>query len=202
MLRRPWKQVLKRTAGAFVLCAVPALALTCFSPGAFTALASASVTPRQPAALVAAPTAVATADAARLDDFVATASKSTSTSSTSANAQIDLFLIKQAKALSASFGTQIKTMQASLNTLTPGTNGFNLLAQQLLLITDEANAFNASYKKTFIKGSSSNLNNLQNSLINLQTQFLNANTGLSIQQSTSIAKTGSVSAFTPPSFTF
>ncbi len=192
MQRNPWHRLV-RTGGAFVVIAVPTLALACFTPRALLALPSAPAHARP----VATPSAVAATDAGLLEDWADTAGTKTPPE----NTFIDAFLLQQAKALSASFSKQVKTLQAALGGLTPGTLAYALVFQKLQLTDAEQAAFNMCYRKTFVKGSSSNLANLQNSLISLQTQFLDANTALSIQQGTQIQKTGSVSAFTPPNFT-
>jgi hypothetical protein len=192
MQRKVWTRVLARTAGTFVLCAVPALALASFSPRALSALAGSS--PRTAAAPAVSGPSAGAVEANLLRGWVDTA--------TSQAATIDTFLLNQGKSTSASLGKQVSALAAQLKTLTPNSPQFNLVLQQFQLISAEQQAWNASYKKFFVKGSSSDLTRLQNSILSLQLQFMNAQTNQTVSQSTAIQTTGSASAFTPPNFTF
>jgi hypothetical protein len=192
MQRRPWKQGLARAAGTLVLCAVPAVALAWFTPSAFSALSA--LKPQTMATQRVQELSTQTAEANVLNQFTDTATASTTGLTP---AQLNVILINEARNLSKAYTANWNALKAALATLTPGTNGYSIALNQLLLQNAVMVSFNSKYKVVFKAGSSSNLTALNTFLTTFQVNVTNAQTNLTIQISQQL-QSGSVSTITPP----
>jgi hypothetical protein len=183
MQQRPWHKGLAHVGGAFLLLAVPAVALLCFSPSAVSAFATSAP---QALSVSAAPAHVAPAPA---DSNVADTWSDTS---------LQLTLVQQARRQSLSLNNALRATRKQIMNLNPkdANYSFNyaLLQQTLLLLAAERDAWDGTWRKIGVPGANQAV--VQNQLITLNVLFVSANSALAVAQSQSVT-TGTVVSFNP-----
>jgi hypothetical protein len=183
MQERPWQKGLAHAGGTFLLLAIPAVALMCFSPTALSAFSAA--TPQVASVAMAPTTADATNDAAVLDNWSDT----------------KLTVVQQARAQSKTLNDALKAIRKELNGLSTKdplyTFKHDLLQQSYLAIAAQRDAWDNTWKKIGVPGS--NIVSLQNQLINLQIAFVKINGDLATLQAQEVAS-GSITKTSPPTF--
>jgi len=183
MQKRPWQRALAHTGGAFVLFAVPAVALAWFTPSACSALAVG--TPQRQHA-VAPGAAVDTA--AVLNQW-----------SDTQTPQADVLTL--AHGVSATFSAELTALRNTINSLDPKSSNYNfqfqLTQQSLLTIFNEANAWNNTWKMIGVPGADQTM--VQQTLNGLNNAFIAADSALITLQAQEL-QSGSVMAFTAPTF--
>jgi hypothetical protein len=190
MQRTPWKQVLARTGGTIALFAVPALALAWFTPSALSALSVASPSVSEVSAVVAAARATAQpTDAAVLDQFADTAAN------TAANMTVVTIFHSESAALAAAQ----RSLLAQLALLTPGTNAYNIVFNELTLVNAYAGSLNTFWHQHGGRGSSSMTPALAASFAHMHSTYLTAQVALSNGTATGLNQSPpSVSQVKPP----
>lgn len=175
----------RRLAQVLSLCAVPAVALAWFAPLALSALAISTTPAGSPLTEPVVPALASAPAAAELGAWEDTA--------TLTAVQLVSLARKQSKALN----DQVRALRAKLKSLKTNTFDYAITLQSLTLMAAERDAWDHNWRQVGRPGA--DLAALQNNLVNLQDQFVTANTQLQTLQAKEV-QTGSVSSYTPPSF--
>lgn len=195
MQKRTLKRIGRRLGEACLLVALPALALAAFSPRAWGTLTlhGPQIQDRHLAQAAVLPTAPAEA-ATELRQW-------TDTQSTN---PITLNLVQQARDESAALNNAVRSLRAQIIQASQKNSGtfstsftVAFLLQSLDLTARERTRWDSTWR--LIGVPHANQTTVQNTLINLQVAFVNANALLISFQGTEI-QAGSISTFTPPAF--
>jgi hypothetical protein len=182
MQKRSGQKFMAQAGGAFVLFAVPAMALAWFSPSAWSALAVGAPQNQQ---VAVAPSAAATTVLNQWSD--------------TATPQLDV--LDMAHMESASLNNTLRSLRTLINGLNKSAPNYNFqfqfTQQSLLTIFNEEQAFDSTYRMIAVPGA--NQNDVQQTLNGLNAAFLDANTKLITLHAQEI-QSGSIMTFTAPTF--
>ncbi len=202
MNQRPWQRALTRMGGAFVLCAVPAVALAWLTPSAWSALATGGARTEAAASALAlvADSTHETSDV--LDQWTDTKAKAKPKSHKKGSIPLTNALVVSLRDLAHQESTilndGVDALRKQLATLKDGTQAKEQAQERLNLVFAERNAWDATWKMIGVPGADQTAVFLR--LSTLQVNFKSADVSLAVAQTQQTSTNASTSGFTVPTF--